>query len=294
MNQAAQKYKRVNKILTAESIDMGGFPVKQALPLDDVRMLDPFLLLHHARQRFDTNQKAIQQGVGPHPHRGFSPVTFVINGEIHHRDSRGNDQVAGKGEVQWMSAGMGLIHSERPSQKIVDEGIEQEIVQLWINTPTARKMDVPKYRHLTASDIPMVESDDQKIRNHLVAGEWRGIKQENIQPDSEMLFVWSKGEKNGRQHFDIPPAFNSMIYVVKGEVAFNGSVARDAQLVLFERPGQVIEMTIKENAEFLLFAGMPLSVRVFQHGPFVMSNRSEILEAIRDYQMGKMGFLVES
>jgi redox-sensitive bicupin YhaK (pirin superfamily) len=273
---------------------MGGFPVKQALPMDGIQMLDPFLLLHHARQRFDPLQKAIQQGVGPHPHRGFSPVTFVINGEIHHRDSRGNDQVAGMGEVQWMTAGMGLIHSERPTQRIVDEQIEQEIVQLWINTPQQNKMDVPGYRYLSVNDIPVVVSDDGLIQNKLVAGEWRENRQSNVRPDSDLLLLWARGQSQGMESYSTPNEYNAMIYLVKGRIRVNETVIGHSQLVLFGRAGSTVDVEILENAEFLFLAGRPINERIVQHGPFVMNHRTEILEAMRDYQMGKMGFLVES
>ena len=138
-----KKVREIQKILKAKPINMGGFPVKQALPLEDQRMFDPFMLLHHARIKYNAKDDAIHQGVGPHPHRGFSPVTFVIEGEVHHRDSRGNNQIASKGELQWMNAGAGLIHSERPSMRAVKEEMTQEIIQLWINTPKKSKMLIP-------------------------------------------------------------------------------------------------------------------------------------------------------
>ena len=115
-----KELKKVSHLLPAQNMDMGGFPIKQALPTQKVQQFDPFLLLHHARTRYSSRKPARIQGVGPHPHRGFSPVTFVIEGAVHHRDSRGNSQVAKAGEVQWMHAGMGIIHSERPSKELVD------------------------------------------------------------------------------------------------------------------------------------------------------------------------------
>ena len=125
-------YRQVDHLIPAENVNMGGIIIKQALPTAKVPQVDPFLLLHHGRFGTRNDAPAKHQGIGPHPHRGFSPVTFVIEGEVHHRDSRGNNQIARKGEVQWMNAGAGIIHSERPSQDLVDSGGHQEIIQLWI------------------------------------------------------------------------------------------------------------------------------------------------------------------
>ncbi len=133
------KLKKVKRLLLATEIDMGGFPVKQALPTQKVDRVDPFLLLHHARTQYYNDRPAKTQGIGPHPHRGFSPVTFVIEGEVHHRDSRENNQIAKEGEVQWMHAGMGIIHSERPSENLAANNGVQEIIQVWINSPADKK-----------------------------------------------------------------------------------------------------------------------------------------------------------
>ena len=120
--------RKVKHILPAEKIDMGGFPVKQALPTQQVQQVDPFLLLHHARVKPIYDRPAKTQGVGPHPHRGFSPVTFVIEGEVHHQDSRGNNQVAKAGEVQWIHTGAGIIHSERPTENLIENKGVQELI----------------------------------------------------------------------------------------------------------------------------------------------------------------------
>lgn len=152
----------VKHILPAIPFDMGGFPVKQALPTQQVQECDPFLLLHHAYNRYSQDRPAKIQGVGPHPHRGFSPVTFVVSGDVTHRDSRGHHQVAQQGDVQWMHAGMGVIHSERPSQALVDSGQPQEIVQLWVNSPAVKKCKFPVInfclRIICLSSIPLIKT----------------------------------------------------------------------------------------------------------------------------------------
>jgi redox-sensitive bicupin YhaK (pirin superfamily) len=293
MTQVIKENQKTLRVLNAMKIDMGGFPVKQALPLEDVSNHDPFLLLHHGSQVFDKNQKAIHQGVGPHPHRGFSPVTFMLRGEIHHRDSRGNDQIAGEGEVQWMSAGAGIIHSERPSQHIVDEGIEQEFIQLWINTPADQKMQPPEYTYLSREDIPTFHSVDQKINNRLVTGEYEGVTQGKIRAGSEVLILWIEAQKGGQNMYTLPRSHNSMLYLPHGEIMLNGQNLLSGQLAVLEKGQANLEIEVKKDSQFFIFSGEPLQERVFQHGPFVMNSKSQILEAMRDYQMGKMGFLVE-
>ena len=183
------KFKKVTHLLPAIEIDMGGFPVKQPMPTQKVNRVDPFLLLHHARTKYYNDRPARIQGIGPHPHRGFSPVTFVIKGEIHHRDSRGNDQIAKEGEVQWMHAGMGIIHSERPSEELAERNGIQEIIQLWINSPADKKMKEPYYKYLSEDEIPIITSEDKKINNKLIAGEYEGAKS-TIPAESELLILW--------------------------------------------------------------------------------------------------------
>ena len=131
------KTRTVSRILYAQPVDMGGLPIRQPLPTQRVEQIDPFLLLHHADVKVPTHLEPDHAGVGPHPHRGFSPVTFIFKGGVHHRDSRGNDSVIYAGGAQWMNAGMGVIHSERPPHDIHEIGGKQEIIQLWINTPAA-------------------------------------------------------------------------------------------------------------------------------------------------------------
>ena len=131
--------KKATYLLPADEVDMGGIPVKQPLPTNKVDQVDPFLLLDHLRIKYYNDRTAKIQGIGPHPHRGFFPVTFIIEGELHHRDSRGNNQIAKEGEVQWMHAGAGIIHSERPSEALAARNGTQEIIQLWINSPADKK-----------------------------------------------------------------------------------------------------------------------------------------------------------
>lgn len=286
-------YKKIKQFIPAFNINMGGLIIKQALPTNDLFQVDPFLLLHHGKLSFKNHSPAIQQGIGPHPHRGFTPVTFVIDGEVHHRDSRGNNQIAKKGEVQWMHAGAGIVHSERPSQKLVEKEGSQEIIQLWINSPANNKMLQPKYQYTPETEMTTFLSNDQKIENKLVAGNYQGLKGK-IEGESELLVIWSKAKSDAHQTFKISKEFNTMIYVIEGglEVPNQGEFKRKT-LIIFDNNAEEIEISIKENTQFLLLAGIPLNEKVTQQGPFVMNTTTEIMEAMRDYQMGKMGVLIE-
>ena len=286
-------YKKVRTLIPAFDIDMGGIPLKQALPTTKVQQVDPFLLLHHGELKYRKHAKAVQQGVGAHPHRGFTPVTFIIEGEIHHRDSRGNNQIAKKGEVQWMHAGAGIVHSERPSQDLIDRNGTNEIIQLWVNSPADKKMQEPSYQYVPEQEIPVFLSDDESIRSKVIAGQYGSLKGK-IKGESELLMLWNDAIETGSHTFSIPTGFNTMLYTIKGQLKVKdyGLVEKES-LVIFEDDGDMISITADQGASFLLLSGLPLNEKMVQHGPFVMNSQTEILEAMRDYQMGKMGILIE-
>lgn len=286
-------HKKVKYQLPAVEIDMGGIPVKQALPTVRIEQVDPFLLLHHGKFTFTELAPALHQGVGPHPHRGFSPVTFVVDGEVHHRDSRGNSQIAHKGDVQWLNAGAGIIHSERPSQELSDRNGTQEIIQLWINTPAAKKMKQPLYQYLPSDELTVFHSEDQLVSNKLIAGNLMG-KKSKVVTESELLIVWSESAPTGKQTFQVRDEFNTMLYVVYGTVIISGYGLVEAEkLVVFDQSPGEVEIFSKTASQCILLSGAPLHEKVVQQGPFVMNSETEILLAMRDYQMGKMGLLIE-
>ena len=294
-------FKKVKYLLPATDINMGGILLKQALPTQQVNQVDPFLLLHHADFSYNEYAPAIQQGIGPHPHRGFTPVTFVINGEVHHRDSRANNQIAKAGEVQWMHAGRGIIHSERPSQALVDRKGNQEIIQLWINSPAKSKMNQAHYQYFQEKDIPVFYSNDKNISNKLIAGTYQNLRGK-IKTESELLIIWGKANTASSQQLVIPQHYNSMLYLIKGEMKLTGyGMIEKEQLVVFEEAepvqphmgGGMIEMSVSEDVQFLLLCGKAINEELTMHGPFVMNTQTQIMEAMRDYQMGKMGILIE-
>lgn len=285
--------KKVKYNLPATEIDMDGFPVKQAFPTNSVSNLDPFLLLHHARVKPIYDRLAKHQGIGPHPHRGFSPVTFVIEGGVHHRDSLGHNQKSKAGDVQWMHAGAGIIHSERPTQEVIDKKQVQEIVQLWINSPAVVKMNIPSYQYLDSDRIPTQISEDEKSVLRIITGKYQGLLGP-AKSQSKTLIIWNIGIKGSSVKFKVEEGESTSIYLIKGEISIKeyGNIDPES-LVHFEKSNTEIEITSDSNYQLLLLSGKPINEKIVQHGPFVMNTQTEILEAMRDYQMGKMGILIE-
>lgn len=274
-------------------VDMGGMPVRQPLPSQHVEQIDPFLLLHHADINVPAHLEPDHAGVGPHPHRGFSPVTFIFKGGVHHRDSRGNDSVIYAGGAQWMNAGMGVIHSERPPDDIHEIGGRQEIIQLWINTPAEHKMDRPEYIPLSAEDAPAFTSEDGKVEIKVFSGQILGI-QGPIPSHTEVNAATLEFKKGGKISVLLPPQHNTMIYLLDGKLKVEGfGLVEQLNIIHFKNDGEGITIEALENTRVLLLSGAPLNEEVVSYGPFVMNTQTQIMEAMLDYQKGKMGVLIE-
>lgn len=287
------KLRSVTHLLYGTSVDMGGMPVRQPFPTIKVEQIDPFLLLHHADTKVPRHLKPAHAGVGPHPHRGFAPVTFVFKGGVHHRDSRGNDSVVYAPGAQWMNAGMGVIHSERPPHDIHERGGRQEIIQLWINMPARDKMSQPAYHALTDEDTPKFVSDDGRVLVRVYAGNVLGVegKIPSVTPVNAATLEVKAG---GRISIPIPEAFAAFIYLLDGKITLDGYGLVDGlHAVRFASDGEGIAFEALEDTRLLLMSALPLEEEVVSHGPFVMNTQTQVLEAMRDYQMGKMGVLIE-
>jgi len=283
----------IKSIIYAATIDMDGMPVRQAFPSAKSAQIDPFLLLHHADIKVPSHIPVNKAGVGPHPHRGFSPVTFIFKGGVHHRDSRGNNNTIYEGGVQWMNAGMGIIHSERPSHDIHEQGSRQEIIQLWVNMPAKNKMDQPSYQPATAEQIPFITSPDGKVRVNIVSGELNGVKGpiSTLSPVNTFTVHLQQG---GKYHFNIPSTHNAFMYLLDGKVKANDTDEVEGKfLAVFENDGDGFTLEALADTRLLIGTGEPLNEPIASHGPFVMNNQTELMEAFRDYQMGKMGILIE-
>jgi redox-sensitive bicupin YhaK (pirin superfamily) len=272
---------------------VGGLPIRQPFPTANVNQIDPFLLLHHADVKVPRHIEPRYAGVGPHPHRGFSPVTFIFKGGVHHRDSRGNDSVVYAGGAQWMNAGMGAIHSERPPDNIHEIGGRQEIIQLWINTPAKFKMEQPAYYPLQASDTPVFTSDDNLVTVHVVSGEVLNVKGP-IPSTSPVNAATLTLKKDGAVRIPVPLSHNTIIYLLDGKLNIEEYGLTEAlHAVVFAKDGEGVAFKALEDTRVLFLSGEPIAEKVVAQGPFVMNNETQILEAMRDYQMGKMGMLIE-
>ncbi len=283
----------IQSILYATPMDMGGFPIRQPFPSGKAPQIDPFLLLHHADLKVSADVDPLQAGVGPHPHRGFSPVSFILKGGVHHRDSRGNNSVIYAGGTQWMNAGMGVIHSERPPKDIQELGGRQELLQLWVNTPSKHKMDAPSYQPLTPEETPVLASTDGQTTIHIVAGELAGVKGP-IHTLSAVNTFTAEMKKGAKYYFSIPATHNAFIYLIEGKLQVTGDGEVEAKYVaVFNRDGAGFELEALADSQLFIGTGEPLNEPVASHGPFVMNNQTELMEAFRDYQIGKMGVLIE-
>jgi quercetin 2,3-dioxygenase len=287
------KLRSVSRLLYAHQVDMGGMPIRQPLPSQQVEQIDPFLLLHHANIKAPKHVDPDHAGVGPHPHRGFSPVTFIFQGGVHHRDSRGNDSVVYAGGAQWMNAGMGIIHSERPPHDIHERGGRQEIIQLWINTPSKNKMDQPTYFPLSADEALVFKSEDGEVTGKVFSGEVMGVKGP-IPSHTIVNAATLEFKKGGRISIPTTADHNALIYLLDGKLTIEGfGLVEELHIVHFKNDGEGISLEALEGTRILFLTGEPLNEQVVSHGPFVMNTQTQIMEAMRDYQMGKMGVLIE-
>lgn len=284
------KTKTIKKIIPSQKVNMGGFILDQPLPDNEADYIDPFLLIHHGTMQMYGDQHQRDVGVGPHPHRGFSPVTFIFSGNMQHRDSLGNDATVGEGGTQWMFAGKGITHSERPSKELAEQGGATEFIQFWVNAPAKHKMDPASYRPLSKEDTPVVE--DNGVSMQVVSGSHAGVTGP-IDYFSPLTLLRGTAKRDGLTRLDIPAGFNTIVYLLDGELEINGENVIGRNLVWFNNDGETIDIKALMTTRFIMLAGEPLNEPVQSYGPFVMNDQTQIMEAIRDAQVGKMGVLIE-
>ena len=265
-----------------------GFPVHSLFSYHQQggQNISPFLLLDHAGPtQFPPSQHL--RGVGQHPHRGFETVTIVYKGEVSHHDSTGQGGTIGEGEVQWMTAGRGIIHEEYHSEHFAQHGGDFEMVQLWVNLPAQHKMTPPNYQAIGRNDIPTVALDQQAGVLRVIAGTFA----EAIGPASTHtpMNVW---DVHLNAHADLSlnllEQWNTFAFVLDGTVLFNkDTVARAGQLVQFTAEGERLDIASQTNATILLLSGEPIREPVVGHGPFVMNTPAEITQAFEDFSKGE-------
>ena len=284
--------KTVNKIISGHSINVGSIKVQELLP-NNGKFLSPFLVFHHGIAKIETHIPIAQQGVGPHPHRGFSAISFIYSGGVHHRDSRGNNHKVYAGGTQWTSAGMGIIHSERVPEDIFEHGGEQELLQVWVNTPAAHKMDEPEYHAATAEETPTIKTDDGLTIVRVPAGNVNSTK--GIIPTfTDVTTAMLEMKTGGSFTFNFKATDNTLVYVLKGSISINNAdTVTSKQLALMNNDGDSFTINATENTLLFVGSGEIINEPIASHGPFVMNTQTEIMAAFKDYQMGKMGVLIE-
>jgi hypothetical protein len=254
-----------------------GFPVHTVLDYQRHPELSPFILLDHfGPADFPPAEK--RRGVGWHPHRGFETVTVLLEGEVEHKDTAGNGGVIGPGEVQWMTAGSGLLHQEFHSDAMTRKGGRFHGFQLWVNLPARHKMTAPRYQTLTAAGIPVVDG----VR--VIAGEFRGTKgpAQTFTPVTLLVVELGQGKS---VKLDLPEGYSTALYVGRGKV----NDAAEGELVLLGREGRDFVLEAEKDATVFVMSGEPIDEPVAGYGPFVMNTPQEIQQAFADYHAGRLG-----
>ncbi|MBD9517340.1 MULTISPECIES: pirin family protein [Pseudomonadaceae] len=266
-----------------------GFPVRTLFSYDSLgEHLSPFLLLDHAGPHA-FGPSTVRRGVGQHPHRGFETVTLVYDGELEHRDSSGGGGRIGPGDVQWMTAGDGILHEEYHSPDFARSGGNLHMAQLWVNLPACHKRTAPAYQTLLAGDIPRIELADGAGSLRVIAGDYAGHAgpAHTFSP----LDVWDLRLQPGRPlELAVKAGRNTALVVLRGNVRLGGGeTLREGQLALFDRRGDSLQLEAESDALVLLLSGEPLDEPIVGYGPFVMNSESEIQQAIADVQNGRFG-----
>lgn len=284
--------KSIKQIGGSPMVSMGPIRLRQPLPSAQINTFDPFILLHHYGP-YDISPSSNPFDLGPHPHRGFEPITLLYRGEQLHRDSLGNEALVKAGDVQWTTAGRGIIHAEGPDKAFVERGGELEGIQLWLNLPKSKKMMPANYQHLKREDMEFVKNSDGTIAVNIVAGALNSKKGKiKTQTDVNVFMVKTSGE--GDMTIKIPKHHETMVYLLDGKIGLNDKVDLEKgkkQTVTFSPDGDFIQLKSRMESNVLILSGEPLKEPVAQYGPYVMNTQTEIMEAMRDYQQGKMGFL---
>lgn len=268
-----------------------GFRVSNYFPSgnDFGERFSPFILMdYNAPYTFPPSLAA--KGVGAHPHRGFETVTIAYEGHIEHHDNHGNHGVIGPGDVQWMTAGSGLLHKEYHEQEFSRSGGLFQMIQLWVNLPRAHKMHPPKYQELLDGNMGRVELPDNGGTVRVIAGEFNGVRGPASTFSPIHAFDMAL-KQNGKARFELPQTYNTAALVLRGSAKINeDSEANAGDFVLFENvPGEIVIEGLSDDALVIVLSGEPLNEPVFMHGPFVMNSREELVEAFKDFQSGKMG-----
>jgi redox-sensitive bicupin YhaK (pirin superfamily) len=284
--------RKVERVIAAHrQLEGGGFVVRRPFPTGAADHVDPFLLLDEMGPADYAPGEAV--GAPDHPHRGFETVTYMLEGAFEHEDSAGNRGAISAGDVQWMTAGKGVVHSEMPSRAIRDNGGRVHGFQIWVNLPARDKMMAPRYQEVPSARIPEAVSPDGLARVRVIAGEALGVKAV-IDTRTPIVYQDWTLQPGAQLVQPLAAGHNAMVYVFEGrvQVGEDERALSDGQLGLLGA-GEGVRLSVPRDAagggRFLLLAGQPLDEPVARYGPFVMNTRSEIMDAVLDFQAGRLG-----
>jgi redox-sensitive bicupin YhaK (pirin superfamily) len=279
-------------INSVETLEGAGFLLRRPFPKSSFSEFDPFLLLDELGP---INLKPGQaKGAPDHPHRGFDTVSYVLDGRLEHKDSAGHAGLLNPGDVQWMTAGAGVVPSEMPESMFTQTGGRLQGIQLWVNLPQRDKMMPPRYQEIPATHIPVAQTEDRSVTVGVIAGEALGAKAV-IQTRTPITYLHFTLQPGATIIQPVPKEYNAFVYVLEGSGLFGAEPAPgdDGQMVLFSQDGEDVAISNPADAQrpldLLLIAGVPLNEPVVRYGPFVMNTEAEIIQAINDYQEGRMG-----
>jgi redox-sensitive bicupin YhaK (pirin superfamily) len=284
--------RKIENVITAQrQLEGGGFVVRRPFPTGGLELVDPFLLLDEMGPADYAPGEAV--GAPDHPHRGFETVTYMLEGAFEHEDSAGNRGMIAAGDVQWMTAGRGVVHSEMPSRRIREQGGRVHGFQIWVNLPARDKMMAPRYQEVPAARIPEAASADGLARVRVIAGEALGVRAV-IDTRTPIVYQDWTLQPGALVEQPVPEGQGAFVYLFEGaaEVGEDARPLRDGQLGLLG-PGAGVRLAVpaaaKHGARLLLLAGEPLHEPVARYGPFVMNTRAEILQAMTDFRAGRLG-----
>jgi redox-sensitive bicupin YhaK (pirin superfamily) len=302
LNNKEEQYnsRSVSRIINStKTTEGGGFIVNRSFPTNALLDFDPFLLLDEMGPKNWKPGEA--KGAPDHPHRGFETVTYMLEGRFEHKDSRGNSGKLGPGDVQWMTAGAGVVHSEMPEKEFLRSGGNLHGFQLWVNLPQRDKMIKPRYQDVPSSKIPVARTEDGAVKVKIIAGEAFGARAiiQTMTPIFYLHFTLQPGAKVVQP---VSKEYNSFAYIINGEAligpAEKQKIAKAGQMIIFKDDGEEVEISAPADSitttnnsalDILLIGGLPLNEPVARYGPYVMNTKEEILKAIEDYQNGNMG-----
>lgn len=279
--------KTVRQLHPALRDDIGDLRTQRPLPNAHIGQIDPFLFLnHHGPQRYPAGNRGLP--FGPHPHRGFETVTFILEGELAHRDSAGHESIIGAGGMQWMTAGAGIVHAEVSPRSFLEHGGPLEILQLWINLPARLKMSPPAYTGLQRDAIPTVELDDGKGVLHLISGRFEDVDGP-MQSMTGVFMSTLQLQAGASVRLSGLAGRTVLLYLIKGALEVGATPMAEHHLAELSDSGDTLQLLARQDSTVLFGHAEAIGEPVVAHGPFVMNTREEIATAILDYQAGKFG-----